>query len=163
MNARVKNKKGFTLLETLLYSVIFSIVIATTLSTTYTLLQYAQSQEINSATEQETLFILSKIKYALSKGITQPSDIEGIIPSSDNMSGESTLSIEGVFTFMLSSTTLLYSEETEPLGPLNSSRVAITNFKALHIFSEIDNKRFMVISFTANGNAIEPFVYQFHF
>jgi type II secretory pathway pseudopilin PulG len=163
MNICVKNKEGFTLLETLLYSVIFSIVILSAISTAYTLLEYTKYQATDSTTERETLFILSKIKYALSKGITEPSQIQRMIPSSENMSGESTLSVEGVFTFMLSGTTLLYSEENEPFAPLNSERVTITDFKAVHTFSEIENKRFIVISFTANGRAVEPLVYRFHF
>ena len=166
---------GFTLIETILYMGLFGIMITGIFVSVYPIFTNAQRLTANILIDGETAFILAKINYALTQTIT---DTQGSIVSPKE--GESahiltlthpTHSYE--FAISTSSTTCLppflcsvltQSHNGTTALPLNTPRVVIENFTAIHYPPLSDGTpRRLVISFTVNGVASAPMEYYLHF
>ncbi len=171
---KMQPKKGFTLIETVVYIGLFGIMCTGIFVSMYPLFMSAERLSSNILIESETAFILAKIEYALSNGITSPS---GIISSPDSGSSGSILTItngsqlyefkvdtSGTFCAAPVACTILTLAvgSNDPL-PLHSQRVHIENFVVTHTAPSATALRSLAISFTSNGVAVGPIRYYIHF
>jgi type II secretory pathway pseudopilin PulG len=167
--------KGFTLVETIIYIGLFSLMFTGIITSVYPLLTNAERLTRTITLENEVMFVVSKIKYAVSQGITSSSTIISEPP--EGASG-STLAIRNetdeLFHIEVDETNtfctpprvcsmITYSESgSEPL-PLNAERVLMSDFTVTHHAPEAGAPRFIEVKFTANGIPVGPFTYYLHF
>jgi len=167
-------KKGFTLIETIIYIGLFGIMCTGIFASMYPLFTSAQRLTTNILIDSETTFILSKIEYALSNGITSPT---GTITSPSAGTTGSTLTITNISQLYKFKVDTLGTFCTVPVSckvltlalgsngaiPLNSQRVNIENFSVTHNAPSVNALRSLDISFTANGVAVGPIRYYLRF
>ncbi|MEK7564053.1 MAG: prepilin-type N-terminal cleavage/methylation domain-containing protein [Patescibacteria group bacterium] len=70
-----RNKKGFTLIEVIIYIALFSLLIGTAFITTHQIIDGSGKLSVKNTTQEEGIFVLRKINYALTgiSTITTPS------------------------------------------------------------------------------------------
>ena len=166
---------GFTLIETIIYIGLFGIMITGIFVSMYPLFTNAQRLTANILIDGESAFILTKIKYALAHTITST---QGVIISPKEGETANVLTITNgtqqyefaedtsqVFcTPPLICSPLTLSQNGQQPQALNSERVAIENFTVTHT-APVHNGalRRLEVSFTANGVAIPPMVFELQF
>jgi type II secretory pathway pseudopilin PulG len=166
---------GFTLIETIIYLALFSIIFTGIFVSVYPIFSSADRLTKNIAIESESMFIVSKINYALNDAITSSG---GTITSPAAGSNGSTLVLSsggtekyrfamdtsGTFcTGPLLCQMLTISKTGGTAVPLNASRINITNFSVSHVAPSGGAARYLDVSFDANGVHIGPVRYYVKF
>jgi type II secretory pathway pseudopilin PulG len=167
--------RGFTLIESIIYIGLFGIMCTGIFVSMYPLFTNAERLSKNILTESETVFILNKINYALSQGITS---LESSITEPEEGMTSDTLTIENdageIFSFAVDTSNsfcspprvcnfITYAEGLKLALPLHNERIFIEHFSVTHIAPTAETSRRINVSFVANGILVGPITFFPHF
>lgn len=147
---RIKNNRGFTLVETVLYSALIAATIGAVLAVTYQIIQGSGSISGKIAAGGEAGFVIAKIEWALGGA--------SVIQVPASGASSSTLSLilvdypKNPVIFSASSGTVYLAQGGGVPVPLTSSRAAITGLTFTHIPSNGKQPDGVDVSFSAGGN-----------
>ncbi|QQR65038.1 type II secretion system protein [Candidatus Kaiserbacteria bacterium] len=169
------NKNGFTLIETIIYVGLFGIICSGIFVSIYPFFTGAERLSRNITNEDESSFILAKIRYALINTITTPQGVittPGEGETSDTLVLEQDRHVAYIFTLdtgnafctppLICSQVTLMDHGKDPL-PLNASRVTIDNITFTHHAPVGDAPRSLEVSFRVGDIPVGPIRYYLHF
>ena len=148
-------RKGFTLVETLVYLALYAILVGGALAAAYSIFESQARNETAAIIEEEGVFLIGKIDWALSgaDSVQSPS-ISGSTLSLTRSDG-STVRIRSV------GSNIRIQENGAPEEVLNNTNASVTSLVFIHSFSTSDgldpesmSASFMVQATTSDGHVL---------
>jgi cell division protein FtsL len=164
----VKRSRAFTLFEALLYLALLSTLLTGIISSIYPIMRGALKSDQAITEQEETLFINTKINYALQKTVF---DSNGTIikPAANSTSSQLIISRNGLpeFNFFAEPSLtfcdaplqcemmFIHSSGSDPL-PLTSNRVSVRNVVFKHLPPTATSPRSIILTYVMGDDSYGP-------
>ncbi len=127
-----KNKRGFTLIETLIYIALYSIIIGGAIVAVYTIFESAGRNQAEAMLEEEGMFLVGKLNWALSG--TQIINTPAENATSSRLSITKYDDTTVVITLTATGTMMMIKNGWGPL-PLNNTNTEVSGLSFVHTAS----------------------------
>ena len=153
----MKQKKGFTLIETLIYAILVAFIISGVLISVYQMIQGSATLNTRIVAEEEVNFIFRKIVWALAGAYNINSPGAG--DTGTTLSVDKENFSDNPIVFALDSGNLSIKRDDEDPVILNNENVAIQNIIFEHLASVGDKPEGIKINLFVDNQAYETTIY----